>query len=296
MEPQNSSIKKVVWVLCIVVILGISLFFYTKAHAPIQEKDVIQKITTGQSKPQVEIAKALYGEYSVRTNDVQKELSGISQNHVSLLLDINRIDIDHIKKGMTIIVPNDFSDIALFAPLPEVLPSAKSFPKLMVISQKVQVFGVYEYGNLVRWGPASTGKESTPTPSKLYFTNWKGLSVKSSIDDAWVMPWYFNLDNKYGVSMHQYDLPGFPASHACIRLLKDDAIWLYNWAEQWILSPNGQHIQTYGTPVLIFGSYEYTQPAPWKSLVNDPNSASIDVATLEKSLAPYIDEIVEKKK
>ncbi|MEI6022573.1 MAG: L,D-transpeptidase [bacterium] len=296
MEPQNSSIKKVVWVLCIMVVLGVSLFLYTKAHAPIQENYLVQKVDIEQPKSQGEIPETLYHEYLVHTSNVQKELIGISQNHVSLLLDINRIDIDHIKKGMTIVVPNNFSDITSFAPLPEVLSSAKSFPKLIVISQKVQVFGVYEYGNLVRWGPASTGKESTPTPSKLYFTNWKGLSVRSSIDDTWVMPWYFNLDNTHGVSMHQYDLPGFPASHACIRLLKDDAVWLYNWAEQWTLSSNGQHIQTYGTPVLIFGEYVYTEPAPWKNLVNNPNSASIDITTLEKSLALYVAEIVEKKK
>ena len=98
MEPQNSSIKKVVWVLCIVVILGISLFFYTKAVAPVQEKDVVQKVATDQPQSQKEISKTLYSEYVVHTSTVQKELSDISQNHVSLLFDINRIDIDHIKK------------------------------------------------------------------------------------------------------------------------------------------------------------------------------------------------------
>jgi hypothetical protein len=51
------------------------------------------------------------------------------------------------------------------------------------------------------------------------------------VDPDWLMPWYWNLDNRTGLAMHAYGLPGHPASHGCIRLLENDAIWLHDWAE-----------------------------------------------------------------
>jgi len=37
--------------------------------------------------------------------------------------------------------------------------------------------------------------------------------------------------NKRGHSFHQYELPGHPASHGCIRLLERDATWIYDWGK-----------------------------------------------------------------
>ena len=56
----------------------------------------------------------------------------------------------------------------------------------------------------------------------------------STFDDSWVMPFYFNIDTKEGIALHQFDLPGYPASHGCVRLLKEDAVWFYSWGEQWL--------------------------------------------------------------
>jgi len=37
------------------------------------------------------------------------------------------------------------------------------------------------------------------------------------------------------VSFHKFDLPGYPASHGCVRLPEEDAKWIYDWADHWTL-------------------------------------------------------------
>ena len=78
------------------------------------------------------------------------------------------------------------------------------------------------------------------------------------------MPWYFNFHNESGLAFHQYALPGRPASHACIRLLERDAIWLFEWGESWILDERGWEVLDSRTPVWIFGEYDFDAPPPWR--------------------------------
>jgi lipoprotein-anchoring transpeptidase ErfK/SrfK len=163
------------------------------------------------------------------------------------VLALNRLDEQHMDKGKTVVIPDSFDDQEAFESFPLTIPALKEVPKIMLVSQRLQAFALYENGDRIRSGPVSTGKKSTPSPSKLYFTNWKGKLVTSSIDDEWIMPWYFNLDNKLGVSMHQYDLPGYPASHACIRMYEWDAKFIYDWADQWKVSDDGESVLAHGT-------------------------------------------------
>jgi hypothetical protein len=79
------------------------------------------------------------------------------------------------------------------------------------------------------------------------------------------MPWYFNFDNHLGLAFHAYTLPGYPASHGCIRLLPTDARWLYGWGDEWKLDETGQVLEP-GTPVLVIGAYDFAAAPPWRSL------------------------------
>jgi len=76
------------------------------------------------------------------------------------------------------------------------------------------------------------------------------------------MPWYFNFCSKRGLGLHQYALPGRPASHGCVRLLLADAKWLFHWGEGWMLTSDRQVLQ-HGTPILIVGSYNFGRTRPW---------------------------------
>ena len=81
-------------------------------------------------------------------------------------------------------------------------------------------------------------------------------------NDKWVMPWFFNFCNRIGLGLHQYTLPGRPASHGCVRLLRPDAEWLFYWGQGWTLASDGQ-VLVNGTPVLIVGGYDYKGTRPW---------------------------------
>lgn len=208
------------------------------------------------------------------------------------VLKINRIDQSHAKRR-NILVPDAVASELEYAPLPAELHQLADIPKFIAVSRRVQAFGAYEYGRLVRWGPTSTGKLTTPTDSGLFFTNWKSRTAISTDDPSWILNWYFNIIALKGVAFHQYELPGKPASHGCVRLLEEDAKWIYGWADQWVPG-RGSKVKEYGTPVLIFGDYAYGQPAPWLGLATGDSSAVVSDQELGDALAPNLVVIAER--
>jgi lipoprotein-anchoring transpeptidase ErfK/SrfK len=236
--------------------------------------------------------------YHARTIEGAKSLAQLKaelgDEGMMLALKINRVDLKHVRQGEALIIPDILNDPMLVAPFPLEIESARSIQKLLLVSRRVQAFGAYEQGKLTRWGPTSTGKKTTPTPAGLYHTNWKAKQTLSTVNSAWVLPWYFNLDNFGGISLHQYDLPGYPASHACVRLLEEDAMWIYHWADQWILSKDGRARLAYGTPVVIFGDYLYGKTPPWKQLLDDPRAANVTIQEAEDALRPHL-AVIQKR-
>jgi hypothetical protein len=104
------------------------------------------------------------------------------------------------------------------------------------------------------------------------------------------MGWYFNFDNARGLALHSYALPGYPASHACVRLLERDAIWIYGWCEGWTLGARGQVLDQ-GTPLLIAGRYAFGMLPPWRSLEHLARGINLPDGVLQK-LAKHA--VVEK--
>jgi hypothetical protein len=213
---------------------------------------------------------------------------------MSVVLKINRVDRRHIHNGSTLIIPDATDDFMALSPFPQKIELARPVLKLLLISRRVQAFGAYEAGELVRWGPTSTGRKSKPTPAGLYHTNWKTIEKRSTVKHEWILRWYYNLENREGISIHQYDLPGRPASHACVRLLEDDAQWIYDWADGWTLSDDRRSILAYGTPVVIFGEYDFDEPPPWKQLPEDPNATTITINEIEEALKSHLQTIQER--
>ncbi len=237
--------------------------------------------------------------YSSRPVEDAKSLSSLrtelGEEAMAVVLKVNRIDAQHIRSGEELIIPETL-DMMAVSPFPAEIKSAETISKLLLVARRVQAFGAYEFGKLVRWGPTSTGKKATPTRAGLYHANWKAKRTISTIDPDWVLPWYVNIDNFDGISLHQYDLPGYPASHSCVRLLEEDAAWVYQWVEQWILTKDGRGRLAYGTPVIIFGDYAYDQPPPWKLLPGDPQAASVSVEEVEEVVLRYLPLLQERAK
>jgi L,D-transpeptidase catalytic domain len=187
---------------------------------------------------------------------------------IDLLEKLNRRDREHLLRTDPpvpgIVVPLAWDDDELrYSPLPLDWPAAEAAAKAIVVHQPSQTFGAYENGRLVRWGPVSTGRKETPTPEGVFNLTWKARSRRSTDNQAWLLEWYFNFINSRGISFHQFDLPGYAASHACVRLLRRDAEWLYGWGEQWQLDKSGRTVVNPGTLVVVMGTYAHGSPAPW---------------------------------
>ena len=192
---------------------------------------------------------------------------------IDILEKLNRRDREHLIRTDPpvpgIVVPVVWEDDELsYSPFPLDWPATANHAKYLVVHQPMQVFGAYESGKLVRWGPVSSGRKETPTPAGTFNLTWRSRKRTSTDNDAWILEWYFNFINSRGVSFHQFDLPGYAASHACVRLLQRDAQWLYGWGDQWALSADKRTVEVPGTPVLIIGAYGHGQVPPWTSVAS----------------------------
>jgi len=188
-------------------------------------------------------------------------------DQIALLEMLNRRDKAHLLRADPptpgLLVPTAWTpDLLAYSPFPAAWPGAEPTAKAIVVSQPMQAFAAYEHGRLVRWGPVSTGRKETPTPEGAYNLTWRARKRRSTDNQDWLLEWYFNFVNERGVSFHLFDLPGYPASHACVRLLLRDAQWLYDWGEQWTLDEQ-RKMKTLGSPVWVMGTYPFGAPAAW---------------------------------
>jgi len=217
---------------------------------------------------------------------------------IKIVTAVNRADFEHLALMDSILVPDVLDgDVAFYLPFPLSVSSIEEIDKLILFSYAAQSFGAFENGELVYTGATSMGRKNDPTPTGLYFTNWKAEQSTSSFNDEWDLRWNFNIENKLGIGWHQYDMPGYPASHSCLRLLEADARYLYNWADQWVL--NKDAVKVKGTAVIIFGKYDFDGAKPWLKLVKDPHALDITEKEIKEIVKPYFAAIIadqEKKK
>jgi len=190
-----------------------------------------------------------------------------SASQIELLEKLNRADVLHLNRLQLLVVPDRWHlDELAYSPLPQQYEAGADNGKCLVVYLPGQIFGAYEHGRLVRWGPVSSGRRQRPTPPGLFHLNWKSEGRHSTVDPQWYMRWYFNFNNREGMALHAYAMPGYPASHACIRLLERDAMWLFGWGESWRLAADGVRATDPGTPLFIVGEYEFAAPPPWHSV------------------------------
>lgn len=260
---------------------------------PIKKPDTTA-VKPAPPKPELKIKYEIYatGDSAV----VKRFMETYTDSQRTIILALNRIDYQNIPIKDTLIVPDTFlTDLFLYSPFPKEMKLLDSIPRILLFSYPIEAFAAYDSGRLIRWGPTSMGKRSTPTPTGLFHTNWKAKETVSTDNEEWILPWYFNLENKRGVSLHQFELPGHPASHACARLRGEDAEWIYYWAEQWIVTDDGESVIAYGTPVIIFGEYDFKEKPPWKAMAVNPDTAKYTEPELENIIKEYMPAIKERQ-
>jgi hypothetical protein len=190
--------------------------------------------------------------------------SRYTEAQLAVLEALNRADVRHLDRLDALVVPDRWDGGLLdYSPLPPEVPELAPHRKAVIVHQPVQAFGAYEDGRLVRWGPVSSGRREHPTPAGRFHLNWKARGRRSTVNPDWYMEWYFNFHNQRGLALHEYALPGRPASHACVRLLARDARWIFAWGEGWELDTTERKVLAPGTPLWILGEYDFDAPPPW---------------------------------
>jgi hypothetical protein len=156
---------------------------------------------------------------------------------MDLVQRINRT-YNHLWTGKEIVVPRDLEHATLldYAPFPRKIEPDE---KQIIVDQEKLAWAAYDAeGNLVKWGPISSGSDrcsdnSSPTCRSLtgIFRVFSREGAKCSSDvfplgkGGAKMPYcmYFHK----GVALHgSDDIPGYRASHGCIRMFVRDAKWL----------------------------------------------------------------------
>ena len=270
----------------ILVAFCIVALFSCKAH---KQKKAKVKVT---QQPQRQQPKTISYQFA---NAKTWLLTNKDSNQLNIALAVNRTDKASFAKMDSVILPTDMSgDVAYYLPFPLNVKYLEAVDKIIFFSYPTQTFGAYENGVLTYTGPTNMGRKADPTPTGLFFTNWKAEKTISTVNDEWELFWNFNIANKEGVGFHQYSLPGYPASHSCLRLQEKDARYLYTWANQWILGDK-ETVLANGTPVIVFGSYNFDGPKPWLQLITNAHALDISEAEIQNQTTAYLDKIIAEQ-
>lgn len=181
---------------------------------------------------------------------------------------LNRKARYFMRVGDTLVIPERYeNNRCAYSIFPQYYHGAKDIKKLLVVSNRYQCYAAYENGIQVHFAACNTGKETTPTYPGRYGLVWKKLEHRSSLDSEWVMPFTWNFNQYAGCAFHQFTMPGYAASHSCIRQFREDAQWLFYWGRgAEVRRHNYVHLS--GTPVLVIDIFDFTRrrTGPWVAL------------------------------
>ena len=101
-------------------------------------------------------------------------------------------------------------------------------PLIIAISIEKQTVRIYDANGFFAESPISTGMKGHPTPMGVFSVIQKHKLHHSNIYSGAPMPFMQRITWS-GVAMHAGVLPGYPASHGCIRMAMAFAQKMWNW-------------------------------------------------------------------
>ena len=277
------------------ILLGLSVLCFAQCNQPGNINNATTK--TDSSKETVPPApqQFTYHLLPMKDSGMAKLKSEFDTNQLSVIYALNRTDKDHAAHIDTMIVPDKvLTDIMPYSPFPRHISFLKDVSKILFFSYTDEAFAAYANGNLVRWGTTNMGRKKDPTPTGVTYVNWKKEIDTSTVKDEWIMKWNVNVYNKEGVGFHEYAMPGYPASHSCLRLNDTDAHYLYNWVDEWA-TKGADEVIAHGTPVVIFGNYPFDGRKPWLALAQNPHALDIYEQDLQIILSPDMQTIISEQ-
>lgn len=155
---------------------------------------------------------------------VQERIALINKTHYLLIMNgSGNVSTDKNK----MFVPLDYSIEPKI--LPEFLHAAANHKKYILINLRQQYLGLYEWGNLKHCFPISSGTSKWMPIKKFVILNMDQVHFSSKYEQA-PMDHALHIGKDYFI--HEGIVPGYPASHGCIRLFPFHARFLfYQWAK-----------------------------------------------------------------
>lgn len=126
-------------------------------------------------------------------------------------------------------------------------------PLIIAISIDKQKVRVYDSNGLFAESPVSTGMKGHSTPMGVFSIIQKHKFHHSNIYSGAPMP-YMQRITWSGVAMHAGVLPGYPASHGCIRMPMAFAMKMWNWTKMGarvVVTPGEMTPASFSHPLLV---------------------------------------------
>ena len=164
-------------------------------------------------------------------------------------------------------------------------------PITVAISIEHQTLKLYDQNGLFAESPVSTGMRGHSTPMGVFSIIQKNKYHRSNIYSGAPMP-YMQRITWSGVALHAGALPGYPASHGCIRMPMNFAMRMWGWTRMGarvVITPGEISPSDISHPLLIARKPE-TKPvaavaAPEKHADTTPKSdrsSIVEAAAHEK--------------
>ena len=148
-------------------------------------------------------------------------------------------------------------------------------PLIIAISIEQQILKVYDANGTFAETPISTGMRGHSTPMGVFSVIQKHKYHHSNIYSGAPMP-YMQRITWSGVAMHAGVLPGYPASHGCIRMPMNFAVKMWGWTRMGarvVITPGELTPESFSHPLLATQKISPTAAA----------QTNVDVAVTAKS-------------
>jgi len=126
-------------------------------------------------------------------------------------------------------------------------------PLIIAISIEKQNLKIYDANGFYAETPISTGMRGHPTPMGVFSVIQKHKFHHSNIYSGAPMP-YMQRITWSGVAMHAGVLPGYPASHGCIRMPMAFAMKMWKWTRMGarvVVTPGEMTPASFSHPLLV---------------------------------------------
>src|SRR3984893_4031480 len=169
-------------------------------------------------------------------------------------------------------------------------PRPAADPIMAIVSIKSQQVTFYDADGWILRAPVSTGTTGRETPAGVSAVLEKNKEHHSSLYDDASMPNMLRI-TWYGVALHGGPLPGYAASHGCIRMPFDFAEKVFDKAPMGmrvIISPPDSEPVAFSDPALFVPKQDAIDAAPGlaAAAARDADDAAKAAAAAKAAVAP----------